>query len=76
VRNDLTLHSGCMAGATPIQERRRLPANAGFRGVKIEEKTGSREFIQEWAPGRGIENYVTSGHNRSDEASVNELSPL
>ena len=27
---------------------------------KIEEKTGSREFIAEWAPGRGIENYVTS----------------
>ena len=60
VRNDLALHSGCMAGATPIQELRKLLANAGFRNVKVEEKTGSREFIQEWAPGRGIENYVTS----------------
>jgi len=60
VRNDLALHSGCMAGATPIPELRKVLANAGFRDVKIEEKAGSREFIREWAPGRGIENYVTS----------------
>ena len=60
VRTDLSLHSGCMAGATPIHELRKLLADAGFRDVKIEEKTGSREFIREWAPGLGIENYVTS----------------
>ena len=60
VRNDLALHSGCMAGATPIQELQKLLAHAGFRDMKIEEKKGSREFIQEWAPGLGIENYVTS----------------
>ena len=60
VRNDLALHSGCMAGATPIQELQKLLAKAGFRDTKIEEKKGSREFIKEWAPGLGIENYVTS----------------
>ena len=60
VRTDLSLHSGCMAGATPIHELRKLLAHAGFRDVKIEEKAGSREFIREWAPGLGIENYVTS----------------
>jgi ubiquinone/menaquinone biosynthesis C-methylase UbiE len=60
VRNDLALHSGCLAGATPIQELRKFLANAGFRDVKIEPKAGSREFIHEWAPGRGIENYVSS----------------
>jgi SAM-dependent methyltransferase len=60
VRNDLALHSGCMAGATPIHELRKFLANAGFRDVKVEEKSGSRDFIREWAPGRGIENYVTS----------------
>jgi len=60
VRNDLALHSGCMAGATPIHELKKLLADAGFRGVKIEEKPRSREFIRDWAPERGIENYVTS----------------
>ena len=60
VRNDLALHSGCLAGATPIHELRKFLSDAGFRNVKIEEKTGSREFIAEWAPGQGLENYVTS----------------
>jgi len=60
VRNDLALYSGCMAGATPIHELRKFLANAGFRDVRIEEKPGSREFIRDWAPERGIENYVTS----------------
>ena len=60
VRNDLALYSGCMAGATAIYELRKILANAGFRDVKIEEKSGSHEFIREWAPGRGIENYLTS----------------
>jgi len=60
VRNDLALHSGCMAGATPIQELRKFLSNAGFRNVKIEEKPGSRDFIRDWAAGRGLEKYVTS----------------
>jgi ubiquinone/menaquinone biosynthesis C-methylase UbiE len=60
IRNDLALYSGCMAGATPIHELRKFLSSAGFRDAKIEEKAGSREFIREWAPGRGIEDYVTS----------------
>jgi arsenite methyltransferase len=60
VRTDLALHSACVAGATPIHELRKILANAGFRDVRVEEKPGSREVIAEWAPGRGIENYVTS----------------
>lgn len=60
VRSDLALFSGCMAGATPLGELRELLARVGFRAVNIVEKPGSREFIREWAPGRGIENYVTS----------------
>jgi SAM-dependent methyltransferase len=60
IRNDLALYSGCVAGATPIHDLRKLLANAGFRDVNIAEKSASREFIGEWAPGRGIEDYVTS----------------
>jgi arsenite methyltransferase len=69
VRNDLALYSGCMAGATPIHDLRNLLTSAGFHNVKIEEKAGSREFIAEWAPGRGLENYVTS-------ATIEAMKPL
>jgi hypothetical protein len=37
--------------------------------VKIVEKSGSREFIAEWAPGRGIEDFVTS-------ATIEAVKPL
>lgn len=61
-RNDLALYSGCMAGATPIHELRKFLSSAGFRNVKIEEKAGSRGFLAEWAPGHGLEKYVTSAN--------------
>jgi SAM-dependent methyltransferase len=60
VRKDLALFSGCMAGATPVNELKVWLIEAGFRDVAIAEKPESREFIREWAPGRGIESYVTS----------------
>ena len=58
--NDLALRSGCMAGATLIDDLRQFLLDAGFEQILINPKSGSREFIQEWAPDRGIENYVTS----------------
>lgn len=60
IANDLAMFSGCMAGATLIEELRRFLTESGFENVTITERPGSREFIQEWAPGREIENYVTS----------------
>ena len=60
IRNDLAMYSGCMAGATPIEELKAWLAEAGFQDVKITEKAGSREFIREWAPESGVENYITS----------------
>lgn len=60
IRDDLALLSGCMAGATPIDEIRQHLSNAGFTDIVIAEKPGSREFIHDWAPNRGVENYVTS----------------
>lgn len=60
IASDLAMFSGCMAGATLIAELRQYLDDAGFENVVITERPGSREFIQEWAPGRGIENYVTS----------------
>ncbi|MFN7140431.1 MAG: arsenite methyltransferase [Limisphaerales bacterium] len=60
IANDLALFSGCMAGATLISDLRQFLNDTGFQEIVITERPGSREFIQEWAPGRGIENYVTS----------------
>ena len=62
MRADPLLHSGCMAGAAPIEELQALLSDAGFQQVRIAPKEESREFIRDWAPGRGVEDYVVSAY--------------
>jgi len=59
-RADLALYTGCMAGASLIDELEAMLTAAGFEEVRIAPKDASREFIRQWAPGRGIEEYVVS----------------
>ena len=60
VRNDLQLYSGCMAGASLIDELQDMLAATGFESIRIAPKDESKEFIKDWAPGRGVEEYVVS----------------
>ncbi len=61
-RADLALYSGCMAGASLIGELEAALQSAGFREVSITPKDESREFIRDWAPGRGVEDFVVSAN--------------
>ena len=60
MKNDPQLHAGCMAGAELIDDLERMIVDAGFCDVRIAPKDASREFIKDWAPGRGVEDYVLS----------------
>ena len=60
VRGDLALYSGCMAGASLISELAAVMADAGFAHVEIAPKDESRSFIERWAPGRDLTEYVVS----------------
>lgn len=60
VRDDLQLYSGCMAGASHIDELERILADSGFTDIRIAPKDESRDFIKDWAPGRGVEEFVVS----------------
>ena len=60
IRNDMTLLSGCMAGASVVSDLESFLAAAGFTDIRIAPKDASREFIKDWAPGRGVEEYVIS----------------
>jgi arsenite methyltransferase len=62
VRNDLALYSGCMAGASQIKELEAMMDAAGFTNINITPKDESKEFIKDWAPGKGVEEYVISAH--------------
>jgi SAM-dependent methyltransferase len=60
MRDDPQLVSGCMGNASLIEELERFMDTAGFTHIRIEPKDESREFIRDWAPGRGVEDYVVS----------------
>jgi SAM-dependent methyltransferase len=60
MRNDPQLIAGCMGNASLIEELETIMAEAGFDDIRIQPKDESREFIRDWAPGRGVEEYVVS----------------
>ena len=60
MRNDPQLIAGCMGNASLIEELEAIMADAGFGEIRIQPKDDSREFIRDWAPGRGVEAYVVS----------------
>jgi arsenite methyltransferase len=51
---------GCVAGAATADRVEAWLGEAGFTDVRITVKPESRELIQTWAPGRGIEDFVVS----------------
>jgi len=62
MKNDPLLHAGCMAGAELVDDIQAMLEYAGFERIRITPKDESREFIKDWAPGRGVEDYVLSAY--------------
>ncbi len=60
MRNDPLLIAGCMGNAALIEDLQADIESAGFTQIQIQPKDTSREFIKDWAPGLGVENYVVS----------------
>ncbi|RMH59617.1 MAG: methyltransferase domain-containing protein [Zetaproteobacteria bacterium] len=62
MKQDQQLLAGCMAGASLIDELEQFMQEAGFQDIRIQPKDESRAFIRDWAPGRGVEDYVVSAY--------------
>ena len=60
IKEDMDLHSSCVAGALQIDELNQILAEAGFKDIRIQPIYESREFIKQWTPGIPIEEYVLS----------------
>jgi arsenite methyltransferase len=57
--------SGCLAGATLMDEIEPMLTSLGFEEVHIEIERGSEEFIKDWLPDSGAEQYVASAAIRA-----------
>jgi arsenite methyltransferase len=60
LRKDWELYTGCVAGASTIDEIKSWLAQAGFTQIRVEPKAGSRDVIGEWFPGRNAQEFVAS----------------
>jgi arsenite methyltransferase len=60
VAGDLALYSGCVAGASLIPDLHAAIDAAGFEDIRIAPRDESASFIEQWAPGRSITDYVVS----------------
>jgi SAM-dependent methyltransferase len=57
---DASLLCACLAGAATTRQIEDWLAAAGFVDIGITIRPGSRELVESWAPGRGIEDYAAS----------------
>ena len=60
LRSQVEALTGCIAGAAPVDEIRRLLVQAGFDDVRVTPRPESLAFIREWMPGSGAEEHVAS----------------
>ena len=62
LKEDWGLYTGCVAGASIVEELRTMMTNAGFIDIRITRKGESRDILDNWFPGRGVADFVASAN--------------
>ncbi len=60
IKQNMALISGCIGGASLLDEVKQQLLDAGFSEVKVTINEQSREFIKTWAPDKNLEDFVAS----------------
>ena len=60
IKNNMAFHTGCVAGASAIEDLEVMLHLTGFEKIQIKPKAESKGFIRDWMPGNRIEDYVVS----------------
>jgi arsenite methyltransferase len=58
--DDVSMLTGCIAGALTVDALKAILASAGFQDIQILLEPGSRQLIEHWLPGSGVEHHVVS----------------
>lgn len=60
LKKDWELYTGCVAGASTVEEIEGMLTEAGFVDIRITRKGESRDILENWFPGRGVADFVAS----------------
>jgi arsenite methyltransferase len=60
IRRNLDAYCGCVSGAACISDIEQMLRAAGFTNISVTVKPESAQFIKDWFPGSGVEEYVLS----------------
>jgi SAM-dependent methyltransferase len=60
IQKDLALLAACIGGAATIDDTVDMLAKAGFQEIKVTPNEKSGELIQQWVPGKKVEDHVVS----------------
>ena len=71
LRKDWELYTGCVAGASLVDDLKTMLKQAGFTGIRIVPKGESREIVGGWFPGRKAEDYVASASIEAVKPAMN-----
>ncbi|MDD5704491.1 MAG: arsenite methyltransferase [Kiritimatiellae bacterium] len=72
VKRDFEKHSGCVSGALEVRRLQRILQSVGFRGGCVNVKEASKEYIWDWFPGSGVEQFVRSAEVRGEKPGKTE----
>ena len=72
---DASLLCACLAGAATARQVEDWLAAAGFIDIRITIKPGSRELVESWAPGRGIEECAASATIEGRKPALRQAAP-
>ena len=62
IKSNIELYTGCITGATKIDQLKSIMESAGFGDINIDVKEGSRNFISKWAPESKAEDYIAAAY--------------
>ena len=68
LQEDWDALTGCIAGASTVQDLKILLSDVGFSEIRITRKGESRDIVEGWLPGRNVGDYVAS-------ASIEAIKP-
>ena len=60
MKKDMRLRTGCVSGAVRVDTLKKALEEAGFCRIDVTVNKKSRQFISQWFPGRGVEEFIAS----------------